>query len=249
MSFSIVGWSASVDQVAIAAIAAIPDPHVRVNGNDIIVPPDIPNLVGAYCNGVNLTRGQLASPSLRRFLNMEVTPIDILATPQTPFRFTDLRADPILLDGNEALDALTSENGAGATRMNMFAWLADGPIDAVDGDVRTVRVTATQTLVAFNWTNAAIQFDQQLPAGEYMIVGGRFNSAGLLAWRCVLPGNPWRPGGIGVTSDGGAEPSIFRDGNFGAWGSFAHNTPPTIDFCSSTADTSETGQLDLIKIS
>ena len=246
---SLVGWSAAVDQVAIAAIAAIPDPHVRVNVNDIIVPSDIPNLVGIYANGVNITRCQMASPSLRRFLNLESSPIDISATPQTPFRFTSLASDPILLDGEEALDALTSENGAGATRMNVFAWLADGPIDTVDGDVRTVRVTATQLLVPFNWTNGALTFDQQLPAGEYMIVGGRFNSAGLLAWRCVLPGNPWRPGGIGVTSDGGAEGMTFRVGNFGAWGSFRHNTPPTIDFCSATADSSETGHLDIIKIS
>ena len=114
---------------------------------------------------------------------------------------------------------------------------------------KAVRVTAATTLVAFNWTNAALTFDQTLPAGEYMVVGGRFNSAGLLAWRCVFPGLPWRPGGIGVTSDGGPEGTIFRVGNFGAWGSFRHNTPPTIDFCSATADTSETGHLDLIKIS
>jgi len=246
--FSLVAWSAAVDQVALAAIAAVPDPHVRVNGVDIIVPSAIPNLVGVYGNGVNLTRLQLASPSLRRFLNLESSPIDISALPQTPFRFTDLRADPILLDGEEALDALTAENGAGATRMNAMAWLADGPIDVIDGDVRTVRVTATQTLVAFNWTNGALTFDQQLPAGEYMIVGGRMASAGLIGWRCVLPGNPWRPGGIGVANDGGAEGTIFRVGNFGAWGSFRHNTPPTIDFLSATADSSETGHLDLIKI-
>jgi hypothetical protein len=81
-----------------------------------------------------------------------------------------------------------------------------------------------------------------------MIVGGRFASAGLIAWRCVLPGNPWRPGGIGVANDGGAEGTIFRVGNFGAWGSFRHNTPPTIDFLSATADATETGHLDLIKI-
>ena len=249
MSFSIVGWSALADQASIAAIAAIPDPHVRVNGVDIIVPSAIPNLVGVYGNGVNLTRVQLASPSLRRFLNLESAPIDISALPQTPFRFTDLRADPILLDGEEALDALVSENGAGATRMNVFAWLSDGPIDTVDGDVRTVRVSSTTTLTPFNWTNAGLIIDQQLPAGEYMIVGGRMASAGLLAWRCVLPGNPWRPGGIGVANDGGAEGIIFRVGNFGAWGSFRHNTPPTIDFCSSTADTSQTGHLDLVKIS
>lgn len=247
--FTLVGWSASADQVALAPIAAIPDPHVRVNVNDIIVPSAIPNLVGFYANGVNITRAQLVSPSLRRFLNFESQPVDISALPLTPFRFTDLRNDPILLDGEEALDAQIAESGAGATRMNAFAWLSDGGIEAVDGDVRSVRFTVAQTLVAFNWTNAAITFDQTLPAGEYMVVGGRMNTAGLLAWRCVFPGNPWRPGGIGVQADSGAEGTIFRWGNFGAWGSFRHNTPPTMDLCSATADTTGTGTLDLIKIS
>src|SRR6266702_3005832 len=201
--FTVVAWSASVDQAALAAIAAVADPHVRINGNDVIVPTEIANLVGAYANGVNITRAQLVSPSLRRLLNPEIAPVDINALPTTPFRFCDVRA---------------------------------------------VRVSATTTLVAFVWTNGAITFDQSLPAGRYQLVGARFNSAGLIAYRCVIPGYEWRPGGIGVTVDSGAEGNIFRQGNFGVWGEFAHNTPPTIDFLSATADTSETGELDLIKL-
>lgn len=246
--FTLVAWSASVDQAAIAAIAAVPDPHVRVNGNDIIVPTEISNLLGAYANGVNITRAQLVSPSLRRLLNPEIAPVDISALPLTPFRFWDLRLDPIKLDGEEALDAQTAESGAGATRMNVLAWLGSGAVEPVRGDIRTVRVTAATTLVAFSWTNAALTFDQSLPAGRYQLVGGRFNTAGALAWRAVTPGYQWRPGGIGVTADSGAESFFFRAGNMGVWSEFNHNTPPTIDFLSATADTSETGELDLIKI-
>ncbi len=165
-----------------------------------------------------------------------------------PFKFWDLREDQIKLDGEEALDAFTSEDGAGATRMNALAWLSDGKIDRVHGDIRTVRVSATTTLVGFLWTNGALTFDQSLPAGRYQIVGGRFNSAGLIAWRCVIPGYQWRPGGMGVSTDSGAEQVLFRLGNFGIWGEFNHNTPPTIDFLSTTADTSETGELDLVKV-
>src|SRR6266704_182065 len=193
--FTVVAWSASVDQAALAAIAAVADPHVRINGNDVIVPTEIANLVGAYANGVNIS-----------------------ALPTTPYRFWDLRDDMIKLDGEEALDAFTSENGAGATRMNVLAWLADKKIEPVSGDVRTVRVSATTTLVAFVWTHGAITFDQSLPAGRYQLVGARFNSAGLIAYRCVIPGYEWRPGGIGVTVDSGAEGNIFRQGNFGVWG-------------------------------
>lgn len=246
--FTLVGWSQSVDQAAVAAIAGVPDPHVRINGNDVIVPTQIANLIGAYANGVNITRAQLQSPSLRRFLNIEVAPVDISVTPTTPVRFHDLRSIPVKLDGEEALNALTAENGAGATRMNAFAWLADQAITPVKGDIRTVRVTATTTLVAFTWTNGALTFDQTLPAGRYQIVGGRMNSAGLIAWRCVIPAYAWRPGAIGVIVDSGAEQDWFRWGSWGVWGEFNHNTPPTIDWLSATADTAETGEFDLIKI-
>jgi len=246
--FTTIAWSAAVDQVALAAIAAVPDPHVRVNINDIIVPTAISQLVGAYGLGINLTRLQMVSPSLRRLLNLEVAPFDRLALPAVPFKLHDLRANPIDLDGEEALNAFTAEDGAGATRMNALAWLADGPVAPIKGDIRTVRVTAATTLVAFNWTNGALTFDQSLPAGRYQLVGARFASAGLIAARCVFPGSPWRPGVIGIVADSGAEGEIFRRGNWGIWGEFSHNTPPTIDFLSATADAAETGELDLIKI-
>src|SRR5712691_2293719 len=246
--FTVIAWSASVDQLAPAAIPAIPDPHVRVNGNDIIVPTAIPNLVAAYAFGVNITRAQLVSPSLRRFLNLEVAPLDISAgVPSVPVIW-DMRQNPIKLDGEEALNAFTAENGVGATRMNALAWLADNKIDPIAGDIRTVRVTATATLVAFAWTNGALTFDQSLPAGRYQIVGGRMASASLLAWRCVIPGYQWCPGSFGAVTDGQPVHYIFRTGAFGSWGEFNHNTPPTIDFLSATADTSESGELDLIKL-
>jgi hypothetical protein len=246
--FTTIAWSASVDQVALAAIAAVPDPHVRVNINDIIVPTALANLVGSAGIGINLTRVQLVSPSLRRLLNLEVAPFDRTALPAVPFKLHDLRDNPIKLDGEEALNAFTAEDGAGATRMNALAWIADGPIVPIKGDIRTVRVTAATTLVAFQWTNAALTFDQSLPAGRYQLVGARFASAGLLCARAVFPGNPWRPGVIGIVADSGPEGEIFRRGNWGVWGEFTHNTPPTIDFLSATADAAETGELDLIKV-
>lgn len=252
--FTLVGWSASIDSAVLAPLAAIPDPHVRVNGSDIIVPGPQPNspplnaLVGAFGIGVNITRLQLQSPSLRRILYEEVSPVNIAVLPVTVPPFMDARFTPPILDPEEALDAYIAESGAGATRVSAFAWLADQAIEPVRGDIRTVRVTATTTLTAFQWTNAQLTFDQALPAGRYQIVGGRMESAGLLAWRCVIVGGLWRPGAIGFAAASAVERDAFRYGGMGVWGEFNHNTPPTIDFFSGTADTSEAGELDLIKV-
>lgn len=229
-------------------LAAIPDPSMRIEGNNIIVPAQVNALVMAWANGVNLDRAQLQSPSLRRILNYEISPIAISASNPSPFPYIDKRTTPIILDPDEALSCVAAESGAGATRQNVFTCLAPGAMQPVVGDIRSVRVTAAVTLSTFSWTNGSLTFDQSLPAGRYQLVGGRFRSAGLLAWRAVFVGGMWRPGAPGFTTDALVDPLEFRLGNMGVWGEFDHNLPPTIDFFSTSADTSEVGVLDLIKI-
>lgn len=229
-------------------LAAIPDPSMRIEGNNIIVPAQVNALIATWANGVNLDRAQLQSPSLRRILNYEISPIAISASNPSPTPFIDKRATPIILDPDEALSCVAAESGAGATRQNVFVALAPAAIAPVVGDIRSVRVTASTTLGTFGWTNASLTFDQSLPAGRYQLVGGRFRSAGLLAWRAVFVGGMWRPGAPGFTTDALVDPLEFRLGNMGVWGEFDHNLPPTIDFFSTSADTSEVGVLDLIKI-
>jgi len=247
--FSLVGWTESQDSAVLVNVAALADPHIRVNGDDVIVPAEINNLVMAYGLGPNLTRIQLVSPSLRRVLNPEISPVDIAAEPTFPTPLVDWRANPIQLDPEEALDAQAAEDGAGATRATVLAWLADKAIAPVQGDIRPTRATNTTTLVANAWTNGALTFADQLPAGRYQAVGGRFFSAGLQAWRLVFVGYTWRPGAIGCDTAADPDDRTFRAGNFGVWGEFNHNTPPTVDFLSNSADTSQIGVLDLIKIS
>lgn len=246
--FTLVGWTESQDSAVLVNVAALADPHVRVEGDNIIVPTEVTNLVGAYALGPNLTRIQLQSPSLRRILNMELNPFDIAAEPVSPSSFHDLTRAPIVLDAEEALSAQAAEDAAGASRATVLAWLADKAIEPVVGDIRSVRVTAAATLVANAWTNAALTFDQSLPAGRYQLVGGNFVAAGLQAWRCVGVGYTWRPGALGWDTNSDVAPERFRYGHMGTWLEFNHNTPPTIDFLSNSADTAETGVLDLIKI-
>jgi hypothetical protein len=252
--FTLIGYTESQDSAVLVNVAALADPHVRVSGDDIIIPgeqpgnPALNSLIGAYALGPNLTRAQLLSPSLRRLLNPEIAPLDIAAEPSSPTAFIDLRFNPILLDPEEALNAQAAEDGAGATRATILAWLADKLIEPISGDIRSVRVTNASTLVANAWTNGALTFDQTLPAGRYAIVGGRFVAAGLQAWRCVFVGYQWRPGAIGYDTASEVEHAAFRHGALGSWGEFNHNTPPTIDFLSNSADTSQTGVLDLVKL-
>jgi len=248
MSFHLAAYSASVDQAALAAIAAVADPSLTVSGNNIQIPDFAPFLMGAYANGVNISRAQLQSPSLRRVVNPEIRPVDVSVTPTTNPDMMDLFKNPIKLDVSEQMQGFTAESGAGATRMNLFVWLGDGKTDIITDQIFSVRCTGATTLTAFNWTNGQMVFDQVLPVGDYAIVGARCESAGLIGFRFVFQGSTPRPGGIGVTGPGLFDPKNQRFGGWGVWGVFNSTTPPTVDYFSSSADSAEIFSLDLIRI-
>ena len=250
MAFTLVAYSESQDSATLVNVSALVDPHVRVVGDDIVVPSALPYVGGVYAIGSQISRAQLVSPSIRRRYPLEVTPIEIAAEPADPVKYTPFFASPIGLDEDEALNFQAAENNASAGRSTGFVWLCDGATAPISGaEMFTIRATNASTLVAFTWTNGALTFSDTLPAGTYAVVGMRASSAGMLAARLVFSQYPWRPGCIGSDTLGELGVPIFRMGGLGIWGEFAHNTPPTVDFCSVSADTSQTVDLDLVLIS
>jgi len=249
MAFTLVGFSES--QAAGASykeILALPDQHVTVQAEDIIVPPELTNIVCAAVIGSNVTAARIVSPSIRAMIPIDVEPLNRDAEPLSPFTGIDLKANPVALTGLEALNVQASNDATAAVRQTALIWLSDGPIAPVTGKIFTVKATSSTTLTAYTWTNGAITFAQDLPAGRYQVVGMRAESAGLIAARLVFPGYSWRPGVIGADAVTDLQDEPFRYGRFGVFGEFDHNRPPTVDFLSASADTSETVYLDLIKI-
>jgi len=247
MPWTLVGWHESQETGGVLTLhAAIPDPHVRVVGDDIIVPA-LSQLAGVYALGQYITQAQLSSPSLRRIVELDVSALDRAAEPTSRPPFIDLFEQPIPLVASEALNSKMAEDGPKWRNM-MLAWLSDGPITPIRGEVRTVRATSTVTLTPYSWTNGSLTFTQTLPAGRYQIVGARARSTGLWAFRFVVPGYPWRPGAIGFDAESDIGPNRFRYGNAGVWCEFDHDAPPTVDFLSRSADTSQVLYIDIIKI-
>jgi hypothetical protein len=230
---------------ALTALAAAADPHVRIVGNDIYVPGDFNKLWGAYGVGPTLTRAQLSSPSLRRTFLPEIAPLDVgAALPASPRKIFLFDDSPIPLDGGEALDANITNTAS--DRETVLVWLGPAASKPDPRPFFTLRVTTTPTAVAGVWTNGALTFDQTLPSGHYDLLGARFRSTNLIAFRFVFVGGTYRPGAIGYAATTSLDYDKFRGGNLGIWGSFAHNAPPTVDFLANAGDASFTGELDLV---
>lgn len=245
--FTLVAYTSAAAGInaALAGLVGAADQSVRVVGNDIYVPNDFRGLWGGYAVGVTLTRAQLSSPTLRRTFLYEVAPLDAgAALPSTPAKIFLEDDSPIMLDGGEALDANITNTAS--DRETVLAFLAPGPSKPDQRPFFTLRVTGAGTAVAGAWTLVTLTFDQTLPAGKYAVVGARFRSTNLIAFRFVFVGGKFRPGAPGFAASSVLDFQKFRGGNLGVWGEFAHNAPPTMEVLANAADAAFTGELDLV---
>jgi hypothetical protein len=246
--FHLFGFTESQDSAVLVPVTALADPSMTVSGDNVQIPDYASLLIGYAGIGVNITRAQLQSPSLRRTVNPEIRPLIVATEPNSPPGLIMFPDAPITLDAGEQIQAYVAEDAAGAAQSTVLVWLADGAITPVQGEIFSIRVTNASTLVVYTWTNGALTFDQVLPVGTYAIVGARFESAGLLAFRFLFQGSTPRPGGLGVDAASDLEYWGQRNGMWGVWGEFDSRTPPTVDFLSLSADTSQVGTLDLVRV-
>lgn len=249
MAFTVIAYSESNDSATLTEIAALADGnHVTVSGDDVFVPKL--DKIGAYhFFGANFTQGRIGAPSLlTRGTLIDVEQADLAIEPGTPPNYHDVFDKPIQLKENEGLRTYMAEDSTSMSRVTALIWLMDSLPTLPAGDIFTVLCTGTTTLVANAWTNGTLTFAQQLPEGEYAIVGAKAQATGLQAFRVVVPGYAWRPGAMGTDADGDLFPRRFRNGGLGVWAKFNHRNPPSIDYLSNSADTTQRVLLDLIKI-
>lgn len=248
--FHTVAYESTASLAALTAITPVPDPTVAVIGNDIRIPPAIPNIVGVAAminSGLGTPRVQMVTPSLRAIFPLDVSGIVNGLTFALIPPILNLWETPIGLVPLEPMDAFV-QNGANVVN-RAVVWLADGAIKPTTGKIYTIRATATATLVTATWVNSgALTFANTLPAGHYQLVGMRALSNNQVAARVFFVGYPWRPGVASQQGEFAQEWYLWRYGNLGVWGEFDNTIPPTVDFLGVT-DTAETLYLDLIKTS
>jgi len=247
--FSLVGFYDATAHAALAEVDAIPDPHVRVAGNDIYV-PSWNKIMAVFATGGAMTECRLQSPSLRRLSNQRIAPVGDAAWPAmfpTPMVFHDYRKNPRTLDIAEALNAF-AVNG-GATAEWVLVWLMDKVEALPAGEIFTTQGTTAVTGVLANWVNGALTFTETLPAGRYALVGMRSEDTAVVAARCVFPDIATRPGCLGQYDADTPDERLFRQGEWGNWGEFEHDAPPTIDhLCNANGAVTPEIIMDLIQV-
>jgi hypothetical protein len=246
-----VAYQASLNEAgALTYVTPVPDPSVRVQGNDIVVPQPVQQIIGAEAFlGANGAFGMLLSPSLRRISPYKISPIQAGIVPGTVNRRYMHPMSPIKLDYNEALDAQSQATPGAAEVHTILVHLADAAPAVTNGNVVKVRFTVTTLVTQGQWVNAPITFPNLLPTGTYAVVGASLVAAGVVAARWYPVGGQWRPGFPVMQAAGSQEDEMFRNGALGTWFTFDEVQPPTIDLLASASAGAATyeGVLDVIK--
>lgn len=250
-------FTESQDSATLVPVAAVQDSILTPSGGDnFVVPGDLNEVYAAAALGTDLTRARLRAPSLDvKRVNAEVYPhergddIFTLTNPKIMLPF-----GPLLLDPGETFGIEAAEDGVGATRAYGLVWLKKpGPLAPVpQGDVRCVRFTGATTLTANAWTACTLTLDQDLPAGEYALVGAFINGVSAIAARIIIPGQNNRPGVpcIAAASDAAARFSnaqFLKPFSGYEMGRFTNRQIPQIEVLASAADTAQNGLLWVVK--
>jgi len=244
VAFSRTSAAAVEDLLACTPVA---DQTHRIEGEYLYV-GEYDQIGAIYAVGAQVDNAQIDSPTLRDVCLMDISPVDPNAEPSADPPGLVFFDSPAKLTRNEGLRVLTDNNAAAAEDSHVFLALTNGAIQPVKGIIHRVKCTNTDTLTAGAWTNGELTFSQTLPVGRYQIVGAYAASAGMVAFRFAPIGGRHRPGGIGGdTYDGRGLPGQ-RSGGWGVWLEFDSITPPSVDFYSISADTSQEVWIDLIKI-
>ena len=247
--YTLVGFSENIDQGNVLAnIAAVVDDTHRVTG-DFVFLSTFNNLVGvAGYLGILGTRLQLQSPSLRLVVLPDISPVALATSPADHDAVHLFGGSPIPLATNEGLEALALADPVAPEQQSIVAFISDGVIAPVSGQIFTLRATAAINGAVGSWASGALTFDQTLPVGRYQIVGTRVEGAGVVAFRYIGIGAINRPGGIALPDAVSREHPAFRRGGWGVWMEFDSTTPPSLEILSGAASAAQVVYIDIVKV-
>ncbi len=248
-------WFESIDQAALGRLTTVQDDVLTPTGTDrFLVPEGYNHIQFAFASGLNLTQARIVAPSLEKAKSdLDILPINEgadlpdISNPAIwiPPRFIEL-------DVSESIELQSSEDGAGATTQQAFVALGqreNAPMPS--GNIRSIRLTGTTTLVADGWTSVTLTPESTLEAGRYTMVHFAAHGVSAIAARWLPQGGGFRPG---LMAFNGASPLHFQwsSSNWEKLGwysmlEFTHVTLPQIQIFASAGDTAQVVQMYAVR--
>jgi len=232
-----------------ARLNAVEDGQYTISNNSFLLDQKH-TLMRTYMLGAGATRGQIIVPSLRAVTLPRIHPVDKNASPQN---------DPsIIRYGPYGVSFMPAENvsvqadtdaTAGPLAAFCLLWITPNYKPAPVGPAFTIKATASVVQTVGLWGRGSMTLENDLPSGNYAVVGMDCQGTNALAMRLRFPGGTMLPGVIAEQAAGEFLTDHQRMGNLGEFGTFNSVQIPTLEVLAfGTTDTQDI-YLDLVKVS
>jgi hypothetical protein len=246
MGLHLIAYDASdAANTALTQLNALASEFESISNNGVIISGE-PLIVAAWAYSAHLSRAQFRAPSLQTPDYPLIHPVMVARPSSSVHMFVvDWRSGPPAVKVGESLLAY-EQHSTSTEHVYIMALLADKVPAPVTVPGRWVRLTGTTTLTADAWTNCLMTFDDQLPFGNYDIIGMRFEGASPIAMRLSLPGLASRPGVPGLLDANTENPKMFQDGQLGVLATFQSTQQVTAEVLATAGDTAQTLYLQIV---
>ena len=242
-------YGASIADATLTDVAAIQDNILAIQNGHFFPTRDYSLLYAQAFGASVINRARIVSPSLRQITTPWLRPLNTGLASQDPQICSDYRMNPFRIRGSEELEMdIMQTTGAAAVVVGVLG-LQTMPTPPPVGDIYTMRGTSTTAATIRAWSQIAMTWQDSLPTGWYMIVGGVHVSASGFASRLSLENQVERPGSLSIGTTAVRSDEMFHKGGLGAWGKFQNQRMPIVEVLCNAADASHEYYMDFIRIS
>ena len=244
--YHVVGYYSMVGGVTSAEATPLQDPILAI-ANGHYLPHVQLFFYGGWFGGTSLNRVVMDTPRARQVVPPTLWPINPTLSPQNRPNMVDRRQNPFILSAVEEVRMLYTVGGTGTVQSIgvMFWGTSIDPIPM--GDIYSVHGTSTTSTTANQWTQLKIDWEQNLPAGTYVVVGSQHQTAGAVAHRMIFRDQVWRPGFLSVESLSDMTDHGYYYGSWGRLGSFTTYTFPQIEVWTNIVSAAHDVTLNIIR--
>lgn len=230
-----------------ASLTAIGFSQDTITNNKILLPKPM-ELRLATLMGTGLASARIQTPLLIQTASNQLRPFTVGTTFGTNPNTADFLMNGVKLRQGENIDVQTTNTDAGAQVHTAVLQLGDYNYSVPAGQRIKIRATGATALTAGAWTRVPLTYDDNLPAGEFAIVGMEVFSATGIIGRLDTPGVALRPGVPCVTSLANRAFWAQYEPMFGELGRFTNTSLPALEIFATAADTSQQVWLDIVRL-
>lgn len=230
-----------------SSLASVVDSILSRTSSSNYLLPEPAKLKWACLLGASTTRGRVNTPQFRTIGLPAIFPVERNATPSDVPNICDWFDYPLSINAADEFGVDASNDAAGAVDAYAFCFLDFGSRSAPQGPCYTLRATASITAVANTWTTGTMSFDQNLPSGEYSVIGMSAIGTNLAAARLAFAGGTYRPGVLAQTAIANHPGDYGRFGKLGLFGVFTNVNIPNLEILAVGANSSQEVYLDVVK--